>query len=772
MRPGRRPGGCWFLLMLVTFASKLTAASSTPAPTPSPTTTAPPPTTRPPHIIIMVADDLGWNDVSWHNSQVVTPHLEALARSGVLLEQSYVQPICTPTRSALLAGRYPFTIGRQHGVLRPCEPTGLDLNLTLLPQSLKAAGYSTHAVGKWHLGFCDWAYTPTKRGFDTFYGYYNGAEDYYSHERSDLFDPRMDQCYEPETEHCSRTPQTPGDGGREWLDLRNNTVPDHSKKGVYSTYVFASYVEDLLSSRSSEEPMFLYLAFQSVHAPLQVPAKYTKPYKHIHHHDRRTYLGMVGAMDEAVGRVVAALKASGHYNNSVIVFTTDNGGPTGHGANNWPLRGHKTTLWEGGTRGSAFIHSPLLPNPGTVSHQLMHVTDWYRTLVGVAGGVVPRDTGGMDQWAAVTGAAPSPRTHMVYNVDNTTAFKAGVRLGDYKLLVGDPGNGDWTPPPELTQATPQVPSSSSSSSTTNTTSSSHPLHALPSSTPDATERPAMTSADLRISNAIRGHLLPAGVSRLHNDASDHGRTTDSERTTLPSTPDQPQPLQLPREKSAAKQYIQNMIFTRRKHRGLFTFSFDDAPDTKPGDVGARGFDLGKRHENDIRQFHDLVSSATPSSSAGVRQSTSTDETSSPSDVNTSDTFDVATLNTTDVSAAGNTPDNSSSTFDVDSANTPAPGKEQEDGEWVSWPGAELEGDVRHLLQLLTKKNDSKIRLYNLKDDPEERVNLAATRMEVVVEGLQFLLQQVSHYVPADNKPQVPDRAKPSRWHDVWSPGWC
>lgn len=423
----------------------------------------------------MVADDLGWNDVPWHNREVYAPNLDSLAKAGVILQESYVQPICTPSRSALMSGRYPFTIGRQHAVIWPEEPTGLSLNLTLLPQLMKAAGYETHAVGKWHLGFCSWAYTPTSRGFDTFYGYYTGSEDYYHHTRTCVFGEEGNKHSNGTTSTSTTTSTTPAPcndikcafslGGQKepvidekkgpgYLDLRDNTEPERNQSGVYSTYVFASQVEKLLANREPEVPMFLYLPFQSVHSPLQVPEKYKKPYEHIQNHDRKTYLGMVSAMDEAVGRVIKALKDTGHYNNTVIVFTTDNGGPTITGSNNWPLRGNKTTLWEGGTRGAAFVHSPLLPNPGTTNPSLIHITDWLPTLLGLAGGDVPAGGDGVDQWGAVTEGAPAPRTHMVYNVDKTDEFSAGIRLGKYKLLVGNPGPGEWTPPPEYTKVTP------------------------------------------------------------------------------------------------------------------------------------------------------------------------------------------------------------------------------------------------------------------------------------------------------------------------------
>ena len=115
-----------------------------------------------PNIILIVADDLGYNDVSWHNPDIQTPHMERLARAGVILEQSYVQPICTPTRSALMTGRYPIHTGRQSRALMPEQPDGLSTQFTLMPEYLKRLGYHTHMVGKWHLGFCNESYLPTR----------------------------------------------------------------------------------------------------------------------------------------------------------------------------------------------------------------------------------------------------------------------------------------------------------------------------------------------------------------------------------------------------------------------------------------------------------------------------------------------------------------------------------------------------------------------------------------------------------------------------------
>nr|XP_045604438.1 arylsulfatase B-like [Procambarus clarkii]XP_045604441.1 arylsulfatase B-like [Procambarus clarkii] len=803
-----RLGGCVWVAVAVMAAATppipisssktpppLQASPATEGPPPPPATEGPPPppaTEGPPHIIIMVADDLGYNDVSWHNSQVLTPHLEALARGGIILEQSYVQPICTPTRSALLSSRYPFTIGRQHSVLRPSEPVGLDLKLKLLPQALKDSGYHTHAVGKWHLGFCSWDYTPTMRGFDTFFGYYNGAEDYFTHRRSGLFDTRMDSYYDLDTGACRGHNDTNGEDKKkqdgkhhDWLDLRYNTTPDTSKEGVYSTHMFASHVEDLLRTRSAEDPMFLYLAFQSVHAPLQVPDNYTRPYAHIHDHDRRTFLGMVSAMDEAVGRVVAALRATGHYHNSIIVFTTDNGGPTIHGANNWPLRGHKATLWEGGTRGAAFLHSPLLPNPGTVSHQLVHVTDWYRTLVGVAGGVSPPDLDGVDQWASLAGTAPPPRTHMVYNIDNTTHFLAGVRKGKFKLLVGYPGNGDWTPPPELEVYSTGVPQDTSVNSL---------FPASPSSLPRTSSIQPATQVEL--TGNLLGSRLPQfpvtsdaldlnGV-RLENGRGAFSSLDAFTQMGLKSLPQKHQTLDFQRKKSSRKitQFKKkNWISTKRKYAGplMVKMSF---PEFHSGDKTVID-------PNELRNFTTQRKDTLPvNKTAKISEA----DTTSISDVDPLST-EIVTANT---NAANVTPTSSSDTnrnasvVKIDNSSSfetgiklarypLAPLSHEDENKYSQrtqcqedtaiTKASDLGTNIQQLLERITNKNDSQIRLYNVEVDPEERVNLASKLVGVVEELLQYLLEELPRYVEADIKPLVPE-ANPDNFNGVWSPGWC
>lgn len=385
---------------------------------------------RKPHIIFILADDLGWADVSFHGSpQIPTPNLDALAADGVVLNNYYVHPTCTASRGALMTGLYSIRYGLQSTPIQPGQPYGLDLKYTLLPQHLKRLGYETHLIGKWHLGSYRYEYTPTRRGFDSFYGFYYGHEDYYTHM----------------LHHTQDGKQVSG------LDLWNGTDPAHDAMGVYGTELFTNKAVRLIENLDKSKPQFLYLSHQAPHSgnydePLQAQKNNMDKFPYIGENNRTIYAGMVDSLDEAVGSVVRALGEAGMLQDSVIVFSADNGGvPWGYMASrgiNWPLRGAKSSPWEGASRAAAFVWSPLLDKSRRISDQLMHITDWLPTFYALAGGstsdLEPLD--GHDMWATLSRDEPSQRSNIVYNIDPLWDY-AAIRSNNFKIVVGSHAGG-------------------------------------------------------------------------------------------------------------------------------------------------------------------------------------------------------------------------------------------------------------------------------------------------------------------------------------------
>ncbi len=363
----------------------------------------------PPNIVIILADDLGYADVGFAGGkEIKTPHLDKLAASGARLDQYYVQPLCSPTRAALLTGRYPMRYGLQVGILRPTEQRGLPLNERLLPQALKEVGYTTAIVGKWHLGHNLPGYLPTDRGFDQQYGHYNGQIHYFDHDREDGFDWHRN--------------------GKECRD-----------EG-YSTHLVARESVRLIESYQLNKPFLLYVPFNAVHSPFQAPEEYKKPYSHLPE-PRRSYAGMLAAMDEAVGQIHQALDQKGFLSNTLIIFSSDNGGPDpGRITDNGNLRAGKGSLYEGGTRVCAFASWKGHIKAGSTISTPLHVTDWYPTLLKLAGASasqkLPLD--GQDIWPVLEGGRTLRSRDILLN---TTPDAGALRLGDWKLVVKGDGTG-------------------------------------------------------------------------------------------------------------------------------------------------------------------------------------------------------------------------------------------------------------------------------------------------------------------------------------------
>ncbi|XP_077991635.1 arylsulfatase B-like [Glandiceps talaboti] len=375
-----------------------------------------------PNIVFILADDLGWSDIGYNNPYVITPTLDNLAREGIILNQFYAISTCSPTRASLMSGYYAYRVGFQNCGLSSTVPKGLSLNFTLLPERLRQLGYSTYMVGKWHLGFCKYEYTPNGRGFDHFYGFYGAAQDHYTH-RSGTY-----------------------------LDLREDLTPDWNQNGTYSTNLFGGKAAKYIAEHDINKPLFLYLAFSNVHSPLQVPKKYSDIYPPMDN-GRRIKLGMVSALDDAVHTVVSALKDRGLWENTLLIFMSDNGAPVNDKSfgNNWPYRGAKASMWEGGTRVVAFAHGRMLKKHSYIYNGLMHVVDWYPTLVSVAGGDTDSDIDGLDMWASISQGSDSTRKEFIYHIEEVFNPVAAIRIEDYKLIVGKASTqarSKWVPPPE------------------------------------------------------------------------------------------------------------------------------------------------------------------------------------------------------------------------------------------------------------------------------------------------------------------------------------
>jgi arylsulfatase A-like enzyme len=373
-----------------------------------------------PTIIHIVAEDLGWKDVGFNGcTDIKTPNIDKLAASGAKLSQFYVQPMCTPTRAALMTGRYPFRYGLQTAVIPSISTYGLDTDEWLLPQALKEAGYKTVIIGKWHLGHADKKYWPKQRGFDFQYGPLIGELDYFTHKEHGVLD---------------------------WY--RDNKA---LKEEGYTTTLIGNEAVKLIDQHDRSTPKYLYLAFNAPHTPYQAPKEYIDRYKNIEEPTRRTYAGMVTCLDDQIGRVVGALDKKKMRDNTLILFHSDNGGTRSAmfagvmadmskikiPCDNGPYREGKGTLYEGATRVCALANWPGHIKAGSTVDGLIHAVDTYPTLARLGGASTAKckPLDGVDVWQTIGEGKPSPRTEIVYNVE---PFRGAVRQGDWKLIWRTP----------------------------------------------------------------------------------------------------------------------------------------------------------------------------------------------------------------------------------------------------------------------------------------------------------------------------------------------
>lgn len=377
-----------------------------------------------PNIVFIMADDLGNADLGYRGGEIETPNLDKLANEGVRCESFYGQPVCTPSRAALMTGRYPMRYGLQTLVIFPSHTYGLPTDERTLPQALRDAGYRTLMVGKWHLGHADKKFWPQNRGFDHFYGNVVGEVDYFTRERGGVID---------------------------WQ--RNG---EFLKEDGYYTTLIGDEAVKLIEQQDAEHPFFLYFASLAPHAPYQAPPEYLERFAGIKDEKRREYAAMIGALDDQVGRILAALEQKGLRDNTIIVFASDNGGATNAlfatgarseeergesgglalgakpPASNGEFRGGKGSLHEGGVRVPAFFNWPAKLAAREVDEPL-HMVDVMPTLLSLAGaeGIADHPFDGKNVWATLSAGEPTPHDDTLIHVE---AIRGAIRQGKWKLV--------------------------------------------------------------------------------------------------------------------------------------------------------------------------------------------------------------------------------------------------------------------------------------------------------------------------------------------------
>jgi len=316
-----------------------------------------------PNIIVIISDDMGYADIGCHGCKdIASPHIDSIAKNGVRFTNGYVScPVCSPTRAGLATGRYQQRFGHEYNTGPPPgglkENVGLPLTEVTVANVLKSAGYVTGAVGKWHLGMAP-HFHPFKRGYDEFFGFLHGGHSY--------IDPGLGTF-------------NPILRGTEPVDEKEYLTDAFSREAV-------AFVE-----RHHDEPFFLYLAYNAVHTPMQAPPRYQNSFTEITDPKRRIYAGMLTAMDEGIGKVLAKLRERGIEKDTLLIFVNDNGGPTANASSNRPLRATKGTMYEGGIRVPFMIQWPSRLKAGQVYEQPVIALDILPTAAAAGGAELPKD---------------------------------------------------------------------------------------------------------------------------------------------------------------------------------------------------------------------------------------------------------------------------------------------------------------------------------------------------------------------------------------------
>jgi arylsulfatase A-like enzyme len=359
-----------------------------------------------PNILIIVGDDMGYADIGVHGCKdIPTPHLDSLAKNGVRCTSGYVSgPYCSPTRAGLMTGRYQQRFGHEFNPgPNPMGDIGMPLTEVTLADRLKAAGYKTGMVGKWHLGDAE-KFHPNNRGFQEFFGFLGGARSYFP------------------------LPNNPPVGGRMYRNLE--VLPENEP---YTTDTFTREALAFIDRHGKDE-WFLYLTYNAVHGPMHATEKYLARFKDVADENRRTYCAMMSAMDDGIGAVLKKLDENKLSENTLIFFVSDNGGPPVNSSNNGVLRGNKAQTWEGGIRVPYLVQwKGRIPAGKTYDNPVIQL-DFHPTALAAAG-VEAKDAkfDGVNLLPHLEGKVTTPPHDTLYW---RFGDQMAIRHGNLKLVQG------------------------------------------------------------------------------------------------------------------------------------------------------------------------------------------------------------------------------------------------------------------------------------------------------------------------------------------------
>jgi len=350
--------------------------------------------TAKPNVVVIIADDLGWNDIGTRNAKIITPNLVKLAKEGVELQRFYGYPVCSPARAGLLTGVLPRRLGLVN-IIMPGQ-AGITKATPALPAKLKSAGYTTSLIGKWHLGNQNPA---SAVGFDHFYGFMGGEVDYLKH---------TDKRDKPDWQRDGKQIEESG----------------------YTTYLFADEASKQIRNRDKTKPFYLQVAFNAPHVDLAAPEDLVAKHK-----SDGLYGAVVEGLDIGIGRILATLDEQGLRDNTLVVFVSDNGAPRRTGSN-VPLRGYKSSVDEGGIRTPAIVRWPKRVPAGVKLDQPIAIIDLFPTIAAALNLPLTAELkiDGVNQWPAIAGGKTLPRPAFLVASSDIALFD-----GDWKLVETNAG---------------------------------------------------------------------------------------------------------------------------------------------------------------------------------------------------------------------------------------------------------------------------------------------------------------------------------------------